>query len=75
MFGNLTVTFAVIRLSGPRFKPRLEHKFGSTFQFHAHPLNLAAGTKDDIFGGPKPGHEERVGGGMQISPPKKNKKT
>ena len=34
VFGSLVVTLAVIRLPGPKFKPRLGQKFGSRFLFH-----------------------------------------
>ena len=37
MCGSLVVTFATIRLPGPRFKPRPGKKFGSRFLLLTHP--------------------------------------
>jgi len=55
-----------LRLPGPWFKPRPGQKFGSRF---AHPETSPQEPKNGTCASPKPGHEERVGGGVQITPP------
>ena len=43
--GSLVITFAAIRLQGPRFKPRPGQKFETRFLLHAHPCSKPPGTQ------------------------------
>ena len=56
---SLVVTFAAIRLQGPRFKPRPGQKFETRFLFPAHPCSATGTTTSGTRASSKPANSPK----------------
>src|SRR6218665_645201 len=56
---SLVVTFAAIKLQGPRFKPRPRQKFETRFLLHVHPCSASGTTTLCTNASPKSGNSPK----------------